>query len=100
MAADSASPRAGSWLRRFVSNPDDGRVVIAQPPNLPIAAWALTGLAALFVPDGRLQAALSFFSAAFLFTWAYLELTQGDSPFRRVMGGAVLAGMVVWRWLA
>ena len=84
-------------LRWFVTNPDDGRVVIAQPPNVPIVGWAATGLAALFAPDGRLHATLSFFSVALLFTWAYLELTRGDSPIRRVMGATVLAGMVIWR---
>lgn len=28
----------------------------------------------------------------FIFHWAYLEITQGESPFRRVLG----AGVMVW----
>lgn len=92
-------PAEHGALRRFVSD-RDGRVVIAQPPNVPISGWAITGLVAWLLPDGKLQALLSFFSGAFLFLWAYLELTDGDSPFRRVLGGVVLAAMVAWRWLA
>jgi hypothetical protein len=86
-----------STLRRFVSD-SRGRMVIAQRPNAPIIGWAvLLGASALV--DEPMKPALRFVSHAFLFTWGYLELTQGDSPFRRTLGGGVLAYLVASRVL-
>lgn len=87
-----------SSIRRFFSDAR-GRRVIAQPPNAPLVAWALCGAAAYLLPPGRPHDVAAFLSSAFLFTWAWLELTDGDSPFRRVLGGAVLAAMVAVRVL-
>jgi hypothetical protein len=84
-------------LKDFFSD-SRGRVVIAQRPNVPIVGWAVLLVASLLI-RGPLGAVLRFFSTAFLFTWAYLELTQGDSPFRRTLGGAVLLYLVVTRLL-
>ena len=75
----------------------EGRVVIAQRPNFAIVAWAVLLVASRLVADERWRALLGFFSAAFLFTWAYMELVSGDSRFRRVLGGAVLGWMVAAR---
>ena len=83
-------------LREFVTD-GDGHVVIAQPPNVPIIGWLVLLIASNLVVDGPLQTVLAFFSSAFLFTWAYLELTQGASYFRRTLGAAVLAYLVVSR---
>lgn len=83
-------------IQRFFTD-RHGRVVIAQWPNLPLVAWAVLGIAARFGGD-RWAPLLHFLSGAALVTWAYLEATHGDSPFRRVLGAAVLAWMVVSRW--
>ncbi len=93
------APGAPGALRRFVSD-RTGRIVIAQPPNLPIIGWAITGLASVLLPAGTLQTVLSYFSGAFLFAWALLELMSGDSPFRRVLGAVTIAGMIALRWIA
>lgn len=83
-------------LRRFFSDAD-GRLVVAQWPNAPLLAWAMLALAAR-ATRGDWQAFFAFFSAAALVAWAVLELLKGDSPFRRLLGGAVLLGMAWMRW--
>ena len=91
--------RTTHGLRRFFSD-RDGDLVIGQVPNIPIIGWLVLMVAAALTPDAEVSAVLSFFSAAFLFTWAYLELAQGDSPFRRVLGAGVLGYLVASRFLS
>lgn len=85
-------------LRRFVSD-RHGRVVIAQWPNAPLIGWAVFALARALVEE-RWRPFFGFLSGAALVTWAYLEITQGDSPFRRVLGAVVLLMLVASRWPA
>jgi hypothetical protein len=80
--------RAGFWRDA------DSRVVIGQAPNLPLIAWlSFTGLSRI-PGSGRWHSAMSFTSTAFLFTWAYLELTHGVNYFRRLVGLIVLAAVI------
>lgn len=83
-------------LRRFFSDAK-GRIVIAQRPNAPLVAWAVLAIAARATRD-EWHGFFAFFSAAALVAWTALELLQGESPFRRVLGGAVLLWMVWVRW--
>ena len=78
-------------MRWFFTDRTTGRVVVAQWPNAPLwlwivatIAWRLTGLAWLTWP-----------ARAGLLVWALLELTRGNSPFRRVLGAVVTAGLVL-----
>lgn len=87
-----------SNIRRFLSD-RDGKITVAQRPNIPIIGWLVLFVAANIVSVGPVAEVLSFFSAAFLFTWAYLELAQGSSPFRRVLGAAVLLYLLISRLL-
>lgn len=89
----NATDVAGA-LRWFVSD-RHGRVVIAQPPNGTITACAATALAAHVLPAGPARTLARGASRALLAAWAWMELVDGDSPFRRTLGGAVLAGMLV-----
>lgn len=82
-------------LRNFLSN-RHGRIVVAQPPNVPLIAWAVFAIAARLVDD-RWAGFLDFLSGAALVTWAYLEITQGESPFRRVLGSGVLLVLLLHR---
>lgn len=85
-----------SALGRFVRNPETGEVVIAQPPNLPLWVWLAATVARLsFRPDGSLATVLSVVATVSLVVWALLEIVRGDSPFRRVLGGVVLAAVVI-----
>ncbi|GAB6197169.1 hypothetical protein [Lysobacter xanthus] len=85
-------------LRRFVSG-RDGRIVIAQWPNLPLSAWFACWVLARLLPASHARDGIAFLGTAFLFTWAWLEIVDGDSPFRRALGGVVAAAIVVPRVL-
>jgi hypothetical protein len=75
-------------LVRFVSG-KDGRVHIIQWPNLPIIGWFLSMIVSTFVASGPMKVGFSYVSLAFLAIWSYLEVTQGLSYFRRVLGAIV-----------
>lgn len=72
----------------------DGKLAIWQTPNLPVVLWFACMSIARFVPDTSLRNGFEFLSAAFLLTWAYLEITEGSSHFRRVLGGVVMTWVI------
>ena len=74
----------------------DGRLVIMQAPNAPIVIWVVSTLLQK-VTSGTLQNLASLVAFGSLFTWAWLELTKGDSYFRRFLGVIVLVGILVNR---
>lgn len=80
----------------FFRNPQTGRVVVAQPPNPPLVVF-LGGTAArwVFSPTGTAGDALSVVTTAALAWWSIDEILRGESPFRRVLGAVVLAGIGV-----
>ena len=81
------------WLFR---NRHTGRITIVQAPNL--ALWlfiAAAALRALFDPSGGLRTALDVVGTAALVWWAVDEMARGVNPWRRLLGGAVLAGQVL-----
>lgn len=85
-----------SRLIWFFTNPDTGKIVIAQPPNLPLAVFlAATATRVVFDPAGTAGTATSVIGTTALLVWAALEARRGDSPFRRVLGAVVLAVTVV-----
>ncbi len=89
MAGREKGPRAGFWRDR------EGRVVLMQAPNPPLLAWIAFRVAALVISSGRAHDGLAFLASASLFTWAYLELTDGATGFRRTLGGLVMLASVV-----
>lgn len=72
----------------------EGKIVIAQMPNLPV----LVGLAAFFLqfvlPSGKMQTALALIAFGALFTWAWQELFAGVNYFRRALGLFTLVGII------
>jgi hypothetical protein len=76
---------------------DNGNIVIAQPPNLPLIVWIVTSLLTLVFPSGTINTVLSFLANGSLFTWAWLELFEGVNYFRRALGLAVLIGMIAFQ---
>jgi len=67
----------------------NGKQGLAQLPNVPIIVW----LAALIVAqllNGKAQHVAQAVSFGAIFTWAWLELFQGVSYFRRLLGAVVL----------
>lgn len=83
-----------TWINRIFRD-SEGRIVIAQPPNLPI----LVGLVAAFLqpvlPNGEIRAVFELIAFGALFTWAWLELFQGVNYFRRSLGLITLVGIIV-----
>lgn len=71
-----------------------GHIVLWQWPNLPIYGWIIFKLLALVVASGQLKTGCEELSVAFLFVWAFLEITQGVNYFRKLLGLVVLLGII------
>ena len=91
------APRGGHRARRrpglgwFFRNPDTGEVVVAQWPNLPLSVFlAATAARLVFQPDGTAGTVVSIVATTAIVVWALFEIAAGSSPFRRVLGAAVL----------
>lgn len=67
----------------------NGKLATLQPPNLPLLIWFMSMITSNFI-DGTIDSGLKMLAGAALFTWAYLEIVSGDSPFRKMLGGAVM----------
>lgn len=72
-----------------------GHLSIIQLPNLPLAGWLVSLIASQFVTDIFLKSSLRDLSTLFLFTWAFLEITQGQSYFRKALGGVIMVGILM-----
>lgn len=80
---------------RFFRNPATGKLVVAQWPNLPLWAWLVATAASRLLPGpANVRSASSAVARVSLLVWALLEVTRGDSPFRRVLG-AVVGGYTI-----
>jgi hypothetical protein len=81
-----------SAVARFFTNPDTGRLALVQRPNLPLIIFlAATVARVLSHPKGTAGTAVAVIGQVALLVWSSLEMARGDSPFRRVLGAAVLA---------
>ena len=76
---------------------NEGNIVIAQMPNLPLIVWIVTSLLTLIFPSGKINTLLDLVAYGSLFTWSWLELFQGVNYFRRALGLAVLVGLIVFK---
>ncbi len=68
-----------------------GNLAVIQRPNALIVIWVALQLISLVLLDHPRQG-LHTLSFAVLFTWSYLELTQGISPFRKLLGAIIMLG--------
>jgi len=73
----------------------NNKVVIWQRPNLLIIGWLACIVAARLLHAKNLHTGFAHLGTAFLFAWAYLEITQGASYFRRALGLLVAATIIV-----
>lgn len=74
---------------------NEGNIVLAQMPNLPLIVWIVTSLLTLVFSSGKINILLDLVAYGSLFTWAWLELFQGVNYFRRALGLVVLVGLIV-----
>ena len=80
------------WLFR---NRHTGQITVAQFPNLPLWLFlAATAVQLVFDPSGGLRTAVRAAAVIGLVWWAVDEVLRGVNPWRRILGGAVLAGQV------
>jgi hypothetical protein len=77
----------------------EGKIVIAQMPNLPIIVWFVASLLALIFTTGKINTGLNLVAFGSLFTWAWEELFQGVNYFRRTLGLVVLIGAIAFKLL-
>ena len=78
----------------------DGKIVIAQMPNLPLIVWIVTSILALIFTTGKINTVLDVVANGSLFTWAWLELFQGVNYFRRALGLFVLIGFIASKFIS
>jgi hypothetical protein len=69
---------------------NEGNVVLAQAPNLPLLVWLAATLLKLVITSGSIYIGLDAIAFGTLFTWAWQELFQGVNYFRRALGLVVL----------
>ena len=67
-----------------------GRIAIVQTPNVPLIGWFLFVVSTHVLHTATWQEFAGFMSFGFIFTWSWLEITQGANYFRRALGLVVL----------
>lgn len=81
------------WLFR---DRHTGRITIVQAPNLALGLFLVAAvLRWLLDPSGGLRTALDGVATVALVWWAVDEVVRGVNPWRRLLGGAVLAGQLL-----
>lgn len=76
-------------LKRLVVD-KKGRVVLLQPPNAALIVAFVSIVLSLVLPEGTLQNIVSLGAYGTSFTWGWLELLQGVTLLRRLIGAGVL----------
>ncbi len=64
----------------------EGKIVIAQMPNLPLLVGLAATLLQFLLPSGKIQIGAELVAFGALFTWAWQELFEGVNYFRRALG--------------
>jgi hypothetical protein len=72
----------------------EGKVVLAQMPNLPVITWIVASLLKIIFTTGKINIGLEVLAFGALFTWAWEELFQGVNYFRRTLGLLVLVALI------
>jgi hypothetical protein len=81
------------WMNNFFRN-DHDEIIIGQKPNGLIIGWAASSLVSMLLGHTHtLVNGFNWLGSAFLFAWAYSEITQGDTYFRRLLG--VIVGIII-----
>jgi hypothetical protein len=73
----------------------NGKIVLWQFPNIPLASWIFLSLLELLIKQSRAHSGVHALAEASLFVWAYLEIKMGVSLFRRILGGLVLLSLII-----
>jgi hypothetical protein len=80
--------RVIDWLFR---DRHTGRITVAQFPNPPLAVFLGATVVHRLIAAGAPRTAVGVLATAALLWWAVDELLRGVNPWRRLLGGVVLA---------
>lgn len=72
----------------------EGKIVIAQMPNLPFLVGLAATLLQFLLPSGKIQIGAELVAFGALFTWAWQELFEGVNYFRRALGLIALVSIM------
>ncbi len=72
----------------------NGKWTLFQFPNFPLLVWLGCVVISRLINDNGLSENISALGTIFLAIWAYLEITYGDSIFRKILGSIVLIAIV------
>jgi hypothetical protein len=89
----SKKPRLVKPFDQFFGG-DDGRWVIVQWPNLPISVAVVATILKNVVPFGMANYTVALIAFGAFFTWSWLEIFDGNSMFRRVLGLVVMVFLI------
>jgi SAM-dependent methyltransferase len=93
---DTARHAKRGFIDWFLRDRETGKIVIAQWPNVPLLVFLVaTAVRLVFSPSGALGTVVSVVGTVALALWAGDEIVRGVNPFRRILGGVVLAALVV-----
>jgi hypothetical protein len=85
--------RGVDWLFR---SRETGKLTVAQMPNAALVLFVGFRIAEAFVPSHRTaHDVLHWLAIAALAWWGLDELLRGVNPFRRILGVAVLASLIL-----
>jgi hypothetical protein len=77
------------WFRS-----SDGRLTLWQWPNPALWVWLVTVVLGWFDLSAAHASTVDGIRSGALLVWALDELVRGSSPFRRTLGGVVLAAQL------
>ena len=81
------------WLFR---NRHTGELTIAQVPNAPLIVFLVAVVVRLLLhPSGTVGTVVGALATVALIVWAGDEIVRGVNPWRRMLGGGVLAFTLV-----
>lgn len=77
-----------------------GKIAIMSPPNVPLWGFIACKLLAAIFKKSSFHEGFGALGTAFIFLWAYLEITAGESRFRRLLGAVVMVFTIrtFFRW--
>ncbi len=77
---------------------NQGHIVIAQPPNLPLIVAVTAFLLKQVISNDSLYLIIDIIAFGSFFTWAWMELFQGVNYWRRTLGFLALSAIIFARF--
>jgi hypothetical protein len=71
-----------------------GKIVIIQFPNIPLAVWIVGLLLVKVLPSGGFSEFCRHISTLGLIVWGIIEILYGVNYFRRLLGAAIIISTV------